>query len=85
MLAEAERTLEERRIAYYKTGGSVRLTESGCLGACSYGPTLAVYYDDGSGRLAQRWYVDVDVARLVRVATAAHEQSELPEEGRFGP
>ncbi len=35
--------LEENSLAYYKSGGSIRLTASSCLGACDYGPTVATY------------------------------------------
>jgi hypothetical protein len=31
------RALEERKVAYYRDGGTVRLTESGCQGACGHG------------------------------------------------
>jgi hypothetical protein len=37
------RALEQEKLLYYKAGGSVRLTGSGCLGACGYGPVLACY------------------------------------------
>ena len=42
MLALA-RALEQEKLLYYKAGGSVRLTGSGCLGACGYGAVLACY------------------------------------------
>jgi (2Fe-2S) ferredoxin len=82
-LANAE--LERRRIAYYKDGGTVRLTEAGCLGACSYGPTVAAYHGDAQGGLAEAWYVGMDAAKVVRLAEALHLGEPLPVEGRFGP
>ena len=83
VFADAWRQLESERLAYYKEGGSVRLTESGCLGCCAYGPTLAAYHGDEVGRLTQSWYVGVDAPRLVKIARALHEGQEPPVEGRF--
>ena len=79
--------LDTSRLAYYKTGGSVRLTESGCLGACSYGPVICVYRQ-GAGEvlgLEEGWYAAADVPLALRVARAAHEGAELPTERRYGP
>ncbi|EYB69411.1 hypothetical protein DEIPH_ctg008orf0147 [Deinococcus phoenicis] len=76
--------LERSGLAYYKAGGSVRLTESGCLGACSYGPTLCVYRHRGS-ELEEGWYAAVDFPLAARVAQAVHEGTELPEERKYGP
>lgn len=86
MFAEAWRTLEERSLAYYKHGGGVRLTESGCLGCCSYGPTLAAYYGDERGALAQAWYVGIDAPSLVRIAEALDAGRPPPDDDkRFDP
>ena len=76
--------LERSSLAYYKRGGSVRLTESGCLGACSFGPTLCVYRQR-NGALEEGWYAAVHFPLAARVAQAVHEEAELPEEGRYGP
>ena len=76
--------LEKGALAYYKTGGTVRLTESGCLGACAYGPALCVYRERG-GALEQGWYGAVDFPLARRVAQAVHDGSDLPAEGRYGP
>ena len=84
MLATATEELEQRRLAYYKEGGSVRLTEAGCLGACSHGPTVAAYYGGTEG-LKEAWYVGMDVPRLVRLAEALHAGEAPPDEQRFGP
>ncbi|MVN85836.1 (2Fe-2S) ferredoxin domain-containing protein [Deinococcus sp. HMF7620] len=78
--------LERQSLAYYKKGGSLRLTESGCLGACSYGPTLCVYRPKpAGGGLEEAWYAAVDFPLATRIAGAAHEETPLPEEHRYGP
>jgi (2Fe-2S) ferredoxin len=76
--------LEKGALAYYKTGGTVRLTESGCLGACAAGPTLCVYRERG-GSLEQGWYGAVDFTLARRVAQAVQDETDLPGEGRYGP
>lgn len=76
--------LERQSLAYYKRGGSLRLTESGCLGACSFGPTLCVYRHGPAG-LEEGWYAAVDFPLAVGVAQAAHDQAPLPSQGRYGP
>lgn len=76
--------LEKNALAYYKTGGTLRLTDSGCLGACSYGPTLCVYRQR-NGRLEEGWYAAVDLPLAARVAQAVHDGAELPTEHRYGP
>ena len=58
---------EEERIAYYRTGGSVRLTETGCLGACDFGPNIAVYEGVSDGLCRERWIGSVDLPALVAV------------------
>lgn len=85
VLEVAWRELERRSIAYYKRGGSIRLTEAGCLGQCSHGPTLAAYYGEASGKLAEAWYVGVDANEVVAIAEALHTGAPLPARGRFGP
>lgn len=78
--------LERESLAYYKRGGSVRLTESGCLGACSSGPVLCVYRERAGGSaLEQGWYAAVDLPLARAVAQAVQDQTELPAEGRYGP
>lgn len=78
------RALESEKLAYYKTGGSVRLTKSGCLGACNFGPTLACYRER-AGNLEQAWYEGVDFPLARQIAWAVHEGGELPSERRYGP
>ena len=84
LFAHATAALEARRLAYYATGGSLRFTESGCLGACSSGPTVAAYYADG-GALAQAWYARMDGEKLLALAQALHDGAALPIDGRFDP
>ncbi|MDQ3034419.1 MAG: (2Fe-2S) ferredoxin domain-containing protein [Myxococcota bacterium] len=83
---DAWRALEARSIAYYKRGGGVRLTQAGCLGQCSHGPTLVAYHGDAQGRLAEAWYVGIDAPSLLRIAEALNAGDPPPEEEkRFGP
>ena len=85
LLDDTTVALERSGVAYYKDGGSVRLTESGCLGACAYGPTAVAYFGTEAGALSEAWYVGMDQRRLVRLATALHEGAAPPKEGRFDP
>ncbi len=84
LFAALWRRLEAEHLAYYKRGGSIRLTESGCLGACGFGPTLACYARRGD-RLEEAWYARADEARALAVARAVHEDRPLPEDDRYGP
>lgn len=83
VLADATTELERRRVAYYRDGGTVRLTEAGCLGACAFGPTVAAYYAGPDGQLTEAWYVRMDAAKVVALAEALHRGDPPPEEGRF--
>jgi (2Fe-2S) ferredoxin len=74
--------LAQEKLAYYSTGGNLRLTESGCLGACDFGPTLACYFKHGQ-QLNQAWYFGMDYPRTMLLARALHGGLELPLEGRF--
>jgi len=78
------RAFEQEKLAYYKSGGSLRFTTSGCLGACSHGPVLACYRER-NGSLEQAWYEHVDYPLAMRVARAAHEQHDLPADRKYGP
>lgn len=82
---DAWSALEARALAYYKRGGTVRLTASGCLGQCSHGPTLVAYHGDAQGRLSEAWYVGIDAPALLRIARALHDGEPPPGENRFGP
>lgn len=76
--------LEQAKLAYYKTDGHVRLTESGCLGACSYGPAVCVYREQG-GKLQEAWYAGVDLPQAKQIVQAVQDQSELPTKNRYDP
>ena len=76
--------LERDRLAYYKTGGSLRLTESGCLGACQFGPVLACYRQH-DGQLEEAWYAATDFPLARQVAQAVHDEADLPDDRRYGP
>ncbi len=75
--------MEKEGLAYYQRGGSVRLSESGCLGACSYGPTIACYFKK-NGMLHEAWYAGMSTASALQVARAAASDGPLPTAGRFG-
>ncbi|WP_261664662.1 (2Fe-2S) ferredoxin domain-containing protein [Deinococcus sp. Marseille-Q6407] len=78
--------LDREHLAYYKAGGQVRLTESGCLGACSYGPTLCVYRERAEGgTLEQGWYAAMTFPQALNLARAVQDGLDLPAEGRYGP
>jgi len=76
--------LEQDKLAYYKSGGSLRLTESGCLGACNFGPVMACYRTR-DGQMEEGWYAAVDVPLARQVAQAMHDGADLPTERRYGP
>jgi (2Fe-2S) ferredoxin len=75
-------SFESEKIAYYKTGGNLRLTESGCLGACQFGPTVACYFKRDS-HLEQAWYQRMTYPKIMQLARALRDGLELPLEGRF--
>ncbi|WP_291426900.1 ferredoxin [Deinococcus sp.] len=76
--------LERESLAYYKAGGTVRLTESGCLGACSYGPAMCVYRRTAQG-LEESWYGAADFPLACAIAQAVQQGGALPSERRYGP
>ena len=78
------KALDTQKLAYFKTGGSLRLTESGCLGACSYGPVMCVYRER-AGRLEEGWYAATDFTLALKVAQAVHDGAELPTDRKYGP
>ncbi len=83
---------ERRRHAYY-AGGEVRLTESGCQGACSHGPNAIAYYlprapeapSPGGlpGQLAEAWYHGLDEPRLLGLVEALDRGEPPPSDGRY--
>ncbi len=74
--------LESEKLAYYKAGGNLRLSESGCLGACQFGPAIACYFKRDTG-LEQAWYQRMTFPSTMQLAKALHGGLELPVEGRF--
>lgn len=77
--------LETHALAYYKAGGSVRLTQSGCLGACKFGPTVCAYRTRPEGGLEEGWYAAVDFPLALQIARAMHAGEPLPATHRYGP
>ena len=67
--------LERDHLAYYKTGGSVRCTATGCLGACSEGPTVAAYGNDGTAQ----WWVAMTADATIALAAELHRNAEVAE------
>ncbi len=76
------KALEDESLAYYKTGGGLRLTTSGCLGACQFGPTMTCYFKK-NGQLREAWYHDMDRPKVLNVARALNANLEPPHEQRF--
>ncbi len=74
--------LEREHLMYYKKGGTLRYTASGCLGACSSGPVLACYRQR-DGQLEQGWYYGATLPVALEVARAVHNERDLPLERRF--
>lgn len=74
--------LEREKLMYYSAGGNLRLTQSGCLGACQFGPILACYFrrDD---ELREAWYAGLDYPRTISLARALHAGLEPPRDGRY--
>jgi (2Fe-2S) ferredoxin len=81
LFRDATDMLERRRLAYYKDGGTVRLSEAGCLGACGHGPTVACYR--GEAQLEQAWYCAADLALVTEVAEAVQTGTALPIDRRY--
>lgn len=73
---------EAEKLAYYKTGGNLRLSESGCLGACQFGPTVACYFKRQE-RLQEAWYYHQTLPSTLQLARALQAGLELPSENRF--
>jgi (2Fe-2S) ferredoxin len=76
MFQEVWDALDREKIAYYRTGGSIRLTETGCLGACDLGPTIACYVANPgpeNADLRQVWRVNMDTEKIVNLARAVHD------------
>ena len=74
--------LETERLAYYKTGGNLRLSHSGCLGACQFGPAVTCYFKRNEN-LREAWYHNMDHPRTMQLARALNADLELPLENRY--
>lgn len=72
---------EEQRIAYYRNGGSVRLTMSSCLGACDHGPIAVCYQPEAKD--FQAWYEGVTIEQVHALLMSLQKKTALPREGRF--
>jgi (2Fe-2S) ferredoxin len=75
-------SFETEKLVYYKSGGNLRLTESGCLGSCSFAPSAACYFDH-DGKLEQAWYAKLDHPQIMTIARALHAGQDLPERNRY--
>jgi (2Fe-2S) ferredoxin len=75
-------SLERERLAYY-AGGGLRLTESGCLGACQFGPNATCYRKLENGNLEEAWYYGLDFPKVVNLARALNAGEDLPLEHRY--
>ena len=76
LFSEIWDALESEQIAYYRTGGSVRLTDSGCLGACELGPTVACYYRGSeTAQLTATWRVRMTFDSTLALARSVHRPS----------
>ena len=64
MFSKVWSALEHEQLAYYKTGGTVRCSASGCLGACAEGPTVASYPRTGE----PQWWVGMTADATVALA-----------------
>ncbi len=67
--------MEDERLAYYRSGGSVRMTSSGCLGACDHGPTVAVYATDSQGGITPKWYGSMTLPETLEVVRELNKPS----------
>lgn len=74
--------LERERLAYY-AGGHVRLTETGCLGACQFGPNATCYRNLENGNLEEGWYYGLDFTKILNLAKTLNDGEKLPIEKRF--
>lgn len=78
------RSLEQHHLIYYKSGGTLRYTTSGCLGACSFGPIMACYRNTQEGKgLEEAWYAGVTLPLALEVAQAIQHDRPWPSQNRF--
>jgi (2Fe-2S) ferredoxin len=69
---------ERERLAYYTTGGNLRLTKCGCLGACQSGPIMLCTSPN-----TEAWYWAMDYPHSMAVARAAHAGEPWPTDRQF--
>jgi len=84
VLHATTRSLDARHVAYHREGGTVRLTESACQGACGHGPNAIVHFIDASGALREGYYAGLHAARLLEIVEAVHEGSDPGPANRYG-
>ena len=75
-------SLETEKLVYYKSGGNLRLTESGCLGSCQFAPSAACYFEHDE-KLEQAWYAKLDHSQVMNIARALHGDQDLPSLNRY--
>jgi (2Fe-2S) ferredoxin len=68
--------LEQEKLAYYRSGGSIRLTASSCLGSCDFGPTVAVYADRGEAGWSGTWHHEMDEASTMTLLRELHRRGD---------
>jgi (2Fe-2S) ferredoxin len=66
--------LEQEKLAYYRSGGSIRLTASSCLGACDFGPTVAVYAANG-GSVTPSWHYEMTEESTMAMLRRLHNET----------
>lgn len=68
--------LEEKHVLYYKTGGSLRVTASTCLGGCSAAPVVLCYYlsqgEHSSSGFTNAWFGNVSLDSALDIALKIH-------------
>jgi (2Fe-2S) ferredoxin len=74
MLADTWSTLEREDLAYYCSGGTIRLTATDCLGACAQGPTVMAYVRDRTDPtiMHEEPYVAMTAASTATLARRCH-------------
>jgi (2Fe-2S) ferredoxin len=74
--------LEQERLAYYRSGGTVRFTASSCLGSCDFGPTLAIYTTQTTGHVDASWHHEMSESSILRLLRSLHaEQQQIRNNG----
>lgn len=75
-----EHALEANHLVYYRRGGVLRLTESGCLGGCQHGPVACLYLrGETDGAFFHSFSVDTALA----IGFAVQNDAPVPNTFRF--